>query len=100
MTQERKIKILEDVKLLLPNYYKEHGICSLFYLSMTIEERKETKDLGVSIVYHLGIIFIKNRPSSIYQNYDYWWRRNEEGLKIRLSVIDKMISELKSQMRP
>ena len=95
MTTERKIGIIENVKSLLEKHYKEHGICILFFICLTKEESMEATK--TSAIYFLGKILTKHRPKDIKDNGLCWWGKDKEGLQIRLSVCDKMISELKQQ---
>lgn len=97
MTTERKIEILENCKLLLPKHYKEHGICTLFFICLSKQESMECKK--ISSVYYLGETITKHRPKHIKDNSIPWWSKDIEGLKIRLWVCDKMIEELKTQLK-
>lgn len=97
MTTERKIEILENCKVLLSKHYLEFGICTAFYFSCTDAENR--KSLTKShIVEQLGDILTIHRPVHIKENCVLWWSKTVEGLKIRISVIDKMIAELKTQL--
>ena len=97
MTNERKIAILEKVKYLLEKHYMEHGICTLFFICLTKYESMEATK--ISSIYFLGKTLTKHRPKHIKDNSIPWWGKDKEGLKIRLSVCDEMILELKQQMQ-
>lgn len=98
MTTERKISLLKNVKNLLPTHYKQHGICTLFFICCTEKETDGTYVVGSCATHYLGKTLTRHKPKHIEDNSAYWWTKDEQGLKIRLSKCDEMILELKTQL--
>lgn len=95
MTTERKIEVLEKSKVTLSKNYTNECICSAFFQNLSEHEKIQARMFEQSsVIVYLKDIFLKHRPANISDNGIPWWRKDENGLKIRLSVIDKMIDEI------
>lgn len=97
MTNERKIEILEKSKEVLNTHYKTYGICVAFYHLL-----KDDEFLPAFInecEYYLGDVLLKHKPEKTKED-GLWMDTTKKNLKIRIAIVDEMILELKSQIRP
>jgi len=93
MTPQRKIEILENCKVLLSKEYRRYGgICVAFY--NFLEDGEFLPVFINECEYYLGDIFLKHKPEKIRED-GLWMGITRENLKTRISIIDKMINELK-----
>jgi len=99
MTIERKMAILEQCKIYFESSKPWVGICSVFWRYCTPDELIDESGGITTIQFYLGDIFLKHKPKD-KTAIQLFFPCTFENIPKRIEIIDKMILELKSQIKP